>query len=98
MPSSPVAGVPHPNSPVSIPEAEKTIATYVDHYNNHRLHSAIDFMRPVDYYMGNPDEVRKLRQEKLYIAKLRRALENRKFNTSLKALHTAYFNNSNCSP
>ncbi|MEO5359043.1 MAG: hypothetical protein H7843_01205 [Nitrospirota bacterium] len=53
--------------------------------NNHRLHSAIDFMRPFDYYNGNPDHVNKIRQEKLNAAKKRRIEENRKFNLSLKA-------------
>ncbi len=54
-------------------------------------------MRPVDYYKGNPDNVRKLRQEKLYAAKKRRTEENRKFNLSLKVISTAYFNTINCS-
>lgn len=86
-----------PNSPVSIPEVEKTIASFVDHYNNHRLHSAIDFMRPVDYYNGNHDDVRQLRQEKLNTAKKRRVEENRIFNLSLKAVSTAYTNADECS-
>lgn len=41
-------------------------------------------MRPVDYYRGNPEEVKKLRDEKLAIAKERRLAENREFNHMLK--------------
>ncbi|GFP26570.1 hypothetical protein HKBW3S25_02066, partial [Candidatus Hakubella thermalkaliphila] len=29
----------------------KVMGQYIDEYNNHRLHSSIDYMRPVDYYI-----------------------------------------------
>jgi len=85
-----------PHSPVTIQGAEKVIADYVDYYNNRRVHSAIDFMRPADYYMGNPEEIRNARQEKLISAKKRRIEENREFNSSLRAVPTSYSKHPIC--
>ncbi len=50
-------------------EVENVVGQYIEEYNNRRLHSAIDYMRPVDYYKGNPEEIEKLRDEKPAIAK-----------------------------
>lgn len=48
------------------------IAGWVDHYDNRRLHSALHYLRPVDYYRGEPDRLIEARREKM-----RRAIERR---------------------
>jgi len=53
------------NSMINIEDAQDQIAGYIDHYNNHRLHSALCYLRPVDYLKGNVKELLKVRQEKL---------------------------------
>jgi putative transposase len=45
----------------------------VDYYNNHRLHSALFYLRPIDFLKGNVEELLKIRQ-----SKLDHAVENRK--------------------
>lgn len=53
------------NSLIDIDDARLTVANYVDKYNNHRLHSALFYLRPVDFLEGNVDELLKIRQSKL---------------------------------
>lgn len=87
-----------PESPVTVTEVEKVVGRYIEEYNNHRLHSSIDYMRPVDYYRGNPEEIKKLRDEKLAIARERRLAANREFNRMLKTGETtSYFKPAFCS-
>ena len=52
-------------SMINMEDARKEIAKYVDHYNKHRLHSALFYLRPVDFLSGNVDALLKKRQEKL---------------------------------
>ncbi len=46
------------------------------------LYSAIEYMRPGDYYMGNPEEIKRQRDEELVIARARRLAA--KFDRMLK--------------
>lgn len=46
-------------------DACEQIEKYVDFYNNHRLHSALHYLRPIDYMEGNVDELLHERQRKL---------------------------------
>lgn len=87
-----------PHSPVTVTEVEKVVGQYIEEYNNRRLHSSIDYMRPVDYYRGSPEEIKKLRDEKLAIAKEMRLAANREFNRMLKIGETtSYFKPAFCS-
>lgn len=52
-------------SMINMDDAYEQIAKYVDHYNNKRLHSALYYLRPVDYLNGNVDELLAERQSKL---------------------------------
>jgi transposase InsO family protein len=52
-------------SMINLEDAREQIAKYVDHYNNERLHSALYYLRPVDFLNGNVDELLKVRQAKL---------------------------------
>ena len=57
---------------INLEDAKLQIDRYVDHYNNHRLHSSLFYLRPVDFLNGNVDELLKVRQ-----AKLDEAVKNR---------------------
>lgn len=60
-------------SMVNIEDARKQIDNYIDHYNNHRLHSALKYLSPVDYFTGQAEGKLNARKDKLANAK-----ENRK--------------------
>ena len=53
-------------------EAEDTLRRIIDHYNQTRLHSALGFLRPVDYYRGDPLSLHATRRRKLGQARHRR--------------------------
>ena len=53
------------------------IESWVDYYNNKRLHSGIMYLRPVDYYRGEPEKLVKERLSKLRNARHRRREINR---------------------
>lgn len=59
-------------SMISLPDAQEQIAKYVNHYNNNRLHSALFYLRPVDFLNGDVDGLLKARQEKLDLASINR--------------------------
>ena len=50
-------------------QAEQHIETYVVHYNNERLHSAIDYVTPKDKLDGKEKDIFKARDEKLAAAR-----------------------------
>jgi transposase InsO family protein len=57
-------------------EAEKVFARVVRRYNEQRLHSALGFLTPADYYRGNPDERNAARRTKLAQARHQRKEKN----------------------
>lgn len=57
-------------------EAKLVIAEIIDAYNHHRLHSALSFLRPVDYYRGDPEALLAERRRKLREARELRKQEN----------------------
>ena len=54
------------------------IAGIVRHYNHERLHSSLSYLRPVDYYRGNPEALLAERRRKLQEARELRKQENLK--------------------
>lgn len=60
-----------PKSPQSFEEA-RTLITFVDHYNNTRLHSAIGYVSPADKLAGREKEIREVRDRRLEAARARR--------------------------
>lgn len=56
--------------------AERVIGKMIRWYNKERLHSALGFLRPVDYYRGQPEALREERRRKLVHARHRRKETN----------------------
>jgi putative transposase len=57
-------------------QAVKVIGRLIRWYNEERLHSALGFLRPVDYYRGEPEELYAERRRKLSDARHRRKEKN----------------------
>jgi transposase InsO family protein len=57
-------------------QAVKVIDRLIRWYNGERLHSALGFLRPLDYYRGEPDELYAERRRKLSDARHRRKEKN----------------------
>jgi putative transposase len=57
-------------------QAEKAIGKMIRWYNEERLHSALGFLRPVDYYRGAPEALREERRRKMAQARHRRKETN----------------------
>jgi transposase InsO family protein len=57
-------------------QTRDVVGRIVEWYNNQRLHSALGFLRPVDYYRGNPAELHEARRRKLAAARHQRREKN----------------------
>ncbi|MCL0060105.1 IS3 family transposase [Dehalococcoidia bacterium] len=58
-------------------QARELLGQWVRYYNEERLHSALNYLRPVDYYKGNPKALLAGRERKLKAAAARRKEVNR---------------------
>lgn len=61
-----------PKTPVSLDDARGVVGKYVEHYNNHRLHSAIGYLAPRDKLLGRAETIFAQRKRKLREARQRR--------------------------
>ena len=61
-----------PSTPLSLEEARRIVARYVEHYNQVRLHSAIGYLTPADKLAGRDAEIFAARDRKLTEARERR--------------------------
>ena len=59
-------------------QARDVIARIVKWYNEERLHSAIGYLRPIDYYRGDPATLHEQRRRKMAEARHRRREKNLK--------------------
>lgn len=67
----------------SLEAARPVIAAFIDDYNQRRLHSSLKYLRPVDYYRGNPEALLAERRRKLQSARELRKQENLKLRQRL---------------
>lgn len=65
-----------PCQPRSYEEAKEQISRWVQHYNEVRLHSSIDYITPKDKLEGRESEILKLRDSRLEAARERRSLRS----------------------
>lgn len=64
-------------TPLSLEEARRVVAEFVQHYNQTRLHSAIGYVTPLDKLCGLAPEIWAERDRKLAEARERRAAKRR---------------------
>ena len=62
-----------PASPTTIEEAVRILDTYVQHYNSVRLHSALDYIAPLDFMNGLSSQIWAERDRRLHDARQLRA-------------------------
>ena len=63
-------------------QARDLLRQWVKYYNEERLHSALNYLRPVDYYTGNPEALLTERKRKLTAATARREDVNRRIDVT----------------
>ena len=61
-----------PKAPTSLAEARRLVAGFVEHYNHHRLHSALGYITPADVLAGRADAIWAARDQKLEAARAQR--------------------------
>jgi putative transposase len=59
-------------TPLSLEDARRLVAEFVDHYNTVRLHSAIAYITPADKLAGRAKAIWAARKQKLATANARR--------------------------
>ncbi len=64
-----------PKTPLSLDEARRLVAEYIEHYNTVRLHSAIGYIAPADKLNGRDKEIFKERDQKLEAAREQRRVK-----------------------
>lgn len=57
---------------INLDDARKQISSYIDYYNNKRLHSSLFYLTPEDFLIDRVEEKLKVRERKLKEAKLKR--------------------------
>jgi putative transposase len=62
--------------PSSRYEAEAALGRIIHWYNHERLHSSLGYLRPIDYYRGDPQPLHEARRKKLAAARHRRREKN----------------------
>jgi transposase InsO family protein len=67
----------------SLDPARSAIRSIIDDYNHRRLHSSLNYLRPVDYYRGHPESLLAERRRKLQAARTLRKQENLKLRQRL---------------
>ena len=67
-----------PKAPSTLEEARAVVASFVEHYNHHRLHSAIGYVTPADMLAGRREHIHAACDFKLETARERRAAARQK--------------------
>ena len=58
-----------PRTPLSLEEAQRQLTEYITHYNELRLHSAIDYISPKDKLEGRAEQILQGRDRKLQLSR-----------------------------
>jgi putative transposase len=66
---------------LSINDARRIIAEFIAYYNDQRLHSAVDYIAPLNILLGKREEIVKMRYEKLALARIKRLEYYNRFST-----------------
>lgn len=66
---------------LSIADARRIIAEFIAYYNDKRLHSAVDYIAPLNILLGKREEIIKMRCEKLALARAKRSEHYNRFST-----------------
>jgi transposase InsO family protein len=61
-----------PGTPLTLEDARRLVAGYVEHYNQVRLHSAIGYVTPADKLAGREPAIHAARDQKLEVARQQR--------------------------
>jgi putative transposase len=77
-----------PKVPLSLEDARRISAEYIEHYNNVRLHSAIGYVAPADRLTGRDEEIFKERDRKLEEARELRKKKRQKPRTEVNCPQT----------
>jgi transposase InsO family protein len=73
-----------PGTPLSLDDARRLVAGYVEYYNNVRLHSALGYVTPKDKLEGREMEIFSLRNQKLEAAReIRKQSRHKKFDNGI---------------
>jgi transposase InsO family protein len=67
-----------PKTPLCLDQARQVVATFVDHYNQVRLHSAIGYVAPKDRLENRHQEIYAARDQKLATARENRKMKRQK--------------------
>ena len=60
--------------------ARSETSRIVHWYNNERMHSSLNYLTPGDYYRGDPDELLRIREEKIRMGRIsRKEKKNERF-------------------
>ena len=78
-----------PGSPLSLEDARRIIARFVQDYNQARLHSALGYITPQDKLLGREKEIFDERDRKLEEARQKRAERRRQTRSQITASSTA---------
>lgn len=66
---------------LSISDARRIITEFIAYYNDKRLHSAVDYIAPLNILLGKREEIVKMRYEKLARARVQRSEYHNQFST-----------------
>ncbi|MFZ5996458.1 MAG: integrase core domain-containing protein, partial [Nitrospirota bacterium] len=64
-----------PKTPLSVDDARRLVAEYIEYYNTVRLHSSIGYIAPADKLCGREVEIFKERDRKLEAAREQRRIK-----------------------
>ncbi|MEM0136464.1 MAG: integrase core domain-containing protein [Thermoplasmatales archaeon] len=58
--------------------AQNDIFRTIHWYNEEKMHSSLNYLTPMDYYRGDPDELLRIREEKIRMGRISRKERNMK--------------------